>query len=370
MFYEEKYYTYDVETPIVINSKNKKKNSLIKLYKNCIRNYKYTDLEVIIGDFIFSCHKLALQGYCEYFRNLPNDKKQVVLPERIVGAHVFPKIYDWILADKATVEMEGIVELYMAAKFLGITEMLQQCSALLDDPQTTEVNAFFLYLAARNFQQYEIQHLMMKRIVKFFLIVVASKNFVTFSLPEVVELLSQNSIGVHSEIEVLFAGIRWLKYDWDNRIPHFLEIINCVRFNLFSPNQLVQLNIERNRGDGPEINKNSISSLLYDSRVHKVVRATITFITALYTKHRNGPNSISDELMARLSIPCAVPRVWLKDQDNPDYLKLSNLEELYEEFLNYLESLKVARTDNFESFTFVKYPPYCEHLEIFERQWS
>lgn len=370
MFYEEKYYTPDVGKPRIVNSKNRKKNGLIELYKQFILSYKYTDLEVIIGDFIFSCHKLALQCYCKYFRDLEYNKKHVILPERFVGAHVFPKIYDWILSDKASVQREGVVELYMAAKFLGIKEMKQQICALLDDPHTTEVNAFLLYLKARSLHQHLIQNLMIKRIVKFFLIVVASKEFVCLSLPEVVKFLSLNSVGVHSEIEILFAGIRWIKYDWDNRAAHFLDIINCVRFNLFAPNQLVQLNIERNRGDGPEINKNSISSLLYDARVHRVIRATITYITALYTQQRDGPDAISDELMARIMIPCNMPRIWLKNQDNPDYMNLSKLEELYEEFLNYLESLKVARTDYYESFTFVKHPPYCEHLEMFERHWS
>lgn len=44
-----------------------------------------------------------------------------------------------------------------------------------------------------------------------------------------------------SEIEVLMAGVRWLYGDWENRSHLAVDVMQCVRFGLISPWQLVDI---------------------------------------------------------------------------------------------------------------------------------
>lgn len=60
-----------------------------------------------------------------------------------------------------------------------------------------------LYLEARTLGLKDVQIAMSSRICKFFLNLVASKEFIDLNVDEVVHFLNSNSIGVHSEIEVI-----------------------------------------------------------------------------------------------------------------------------------------------------------------------
>lgn len=51
-------------------------------------------------------------------------------------------------------------------------------------------------------------------------------------------------------MEVLMSAVRWLKYDWENRIQHLVKVMSCIRFGLIAPWQLVD--IKRNP-ENPEL---------------------------------------------------------------------------------------------------------------------
>lgn len=65
-----------------------------------------------------------------------------------------------------------------------------------------------LYLEARALGLKDVQIAMSNRVCKFFLNLVASKDFLDLNVDEVVHFLISNSIGVHTEIEVNSLGLR------------------------------------------------------------------------------------------------------------------------------------------------------------------
>lgn len=178
-----------------------RKESLIRLLKTMIDNYIKTDVVIRIGDKSFNCHMMVLQCYSSFFMSIDN-KEIIYLPPSKVSQEAFVMIYDWMLSPEPKVQREGIIQLFIAAQFLKIKALVDQCWVCLDDERFCEDAAFLLYLKAREFKLELIMDLMMSRISKFFLIWVASKEFLDLDVKEVCTLLKSNSLGVNSESEV------------------------------------------------------------------------------------------------------------------------------------------------------------------------
>lgn len=218
-----------------------RKKSLIALLKVMIDNYVNTDVVISIGDRSFNCHLMVLQCYSRFFMSRTNEDK-IYLPPNKVSPTAFVMVYDWMLTSEPKVHREGLLQLFIAAQFLQIDSLIDQCWVCLDDyDRFREDAAFLLYVEAREYKLQLIMDLMFTRICKFFIILVASKEFVELDCKEVSTLLKSNSIGVNSESEVLMVAVRWLNYDWNNRQKSMLEIIECVRFGLMPPWFLVDL---------------------------------------------------------------------------------------------------------------------------------
>lgn len=179
-----------------------RKKNLISLLKVMIENYVNTDVVISIGDKSFNCHLMVLQCYSHFFMSMSNENI-IYLPPNKVSQEAFVMIYDWMLSPEPKVQREGLLQLFTAAQFLKINALVDQCWVCLDDDERfREDAAFLLYVEARQFKLQLIMDLMLTRICKFFLILVASKEFVELDCKEVCTLLKSNSIGVNSESEV------------------------------------------------------------------------------------------------------------------------------------------------------------------------
>lgn len=179
------------------------KTDLFELLRQMIMSFEKTNVQIRIADTTFNCHMLVLQCYSEFFKNL-NGEQQIVLPAEKVTPQAFYKVYEWMLTSQPIVQREGILELFNAAHFLKIRGLVAQCWVCLDDDvRFCEDAAFLLYLEARALDQDElIQRLMLKRVNKFFLTLVASKEFLDFEVDELCSLLSSNTICVNAEMDV------------------------------------------------------------------------------------------------------------------------------------------------------------------------
>lgn len=81
------------------------------------------------------------------------------------------------------------------------TELEEQCWAFVDCEELfIEDTAFILYLEAKKFGISAIMELMIPRIMKFFLTLVSSKDFLELQLDELFVLLSSNYISVHRSV--------------------------------------------------------------------------------------------------------------------------------------------------------------------------
>lgn len=230
------------------------KSDVLKLIDQKITNFDKTDVKVLIGEQIFNCHKILLDCYSGYFDAITLKSPEIILPADKINPKTFIKIYEWMLAsDDHKLERSGIMELYAAAKFLRIKELtyhLYVCFGNLDC--FNEDTAFVLYWEARMLNESLIQELMLPRIQKFFLTVVATTEYLEMTCPEICSFLTLNTIGVRKESDVFYSAMTWLNDNWDDREKYVLDVMKCVRFNLMSPWELTEL---RNDNKSLEVQK-------------------------------------------------------------------------------------------------------------------
>lgn len=214
----------------------------LSLIDQRLKSFLKPDIQVRIGDTHFDCHSLLLQCYSELFEDLDNERA-VILPQEKVTPEAFQIIYAWMLAPKADIKREHFVEVFVAAEYLRVKHLINQCWICMDSIEAlVEDRAFLLYIEAKRFQQTILQNMLLKRICKFFLPLVASREFVQLPLGDLSILLKSSYIGVFTEADVFYAACIWLLEDWENRQVHVKEVMNFVRFVLIRPSLLAQLN--------------------------------------------------------------------------------------------------------------------------------
>ncbi|KAK2583127.1 hypothetical protein KPH14_009152 [Odynerus spinipes] len=242
-----------------------------------ITNYKNADCIVRIDQDEFHCHLLVLQSYSTFFDE--KNSKDIDLTGSNVTSRAFSIIYDWMISPTSEschlLRRDNILEIFMAAQYLGVKELEEQCWAFIDNDELfTEDTAFLLYMEAKKIDNTAVMELMVPRIMKFFLMLVSTKDFLELSVDELCLLLKSNYICVNSEMEVLMSAVRWLMHDWNNRKQYMLEVLKCVRFGLIAPWQLVD--VKRNP-ENPEF-----MELMSYPEIQKMVDDGLAFVIIKY----------------------------------------------------------------------------------------
>lgn len=366
MDYEERYYVSKNRRSVC---KFPNQGELFEVCKDMIKDFQHCNLEILIDEVIFNCHLLILQCYSNFFQKYETNTKRIVLGRKNVSVSTLVRIYDWILTPAPAVRRDHIIDLYMAAQYLEIDELEMHCWTYMDDEERfTEETAFYLYKEAREMNHSLIKNLMVQRICKFFLTLVSSLDFLELEYDEVCELLTMSTIGVNSEIEILFAGFRWVNHDWQRRNKFIYDIISCVRFTLMSPMQLVQLsmaalsNTPLRRSDRKAMSKlmatnnstkkaniRTITKIIQMPAVQDLIRNASIYVTTVCWQNRSGLVSDNRSLMRKIGLIPPIPRVWLHHNG----VQVCNCHDIifisYESYLDYLVMLRNAPTDYYKS---------------------
>ncbi|XP_039480152.1 actin-binding protein IPP-like isoform X1 [Drosophila santomea] len=191
---------------------------------------------VYVGNYKFRCHLQVLQAHSRFFQDLPDAAVTANLASDMVTPTAFHVIYNWMLDLERCPQADCfLVELYSAAFYLKIDELVEYAFACFNESTVCGSLAFELFREAQRFAIHTFQQLMLSRIELFFLPLVASKDFVELDINWVQDLLSVQSLGVNSEIEIFMSAVRWLSHDWSGRKVHMERIMGCVRFRLLPP---------------------------------------------------------------------------------------------------------------------------------------
>lgn len=315
-----------------------------------LQTREFCDTLVCIGDNRFPCHMVVLKNYSLYFKYLDECsqgyQEKIELPEKEVSAVAFQTIYEWMLQDDATVSRKNFVEVLKAVSFLKVHQMKEQFWSCIDNLNLfNERSAFTLYLEAKKIDFPLIKTIMLSRISKVFLTVVASKEFLELTFNELKDLLKSNNIAVNSELDVLHSVIRWLQFNWDARRNHTLDLLKCVRFSRIQSWQIVEMK-----------SKNcptAIQHIFKQPEITTYLDEALTFISMKFYEEESNQNvekpdnynweTMPGELSFKfLNIKEQTARKLVRDPlwDNFKFEKNANIYENYCNFKKYLHLIR------------------------------
>ncbi|KAJ2952957.1 hypothetical protein O0L34_g7330 [Tuta absoluta] len=317
-----------------------KKQDLFQEFYRRIHNYTNTDTIIHIGDEEFHCHRIVLQIYSSFFDKNPH--REVELPLNQVTPDAFQTIYEWMIFSgpdsNKGLKRDNVLELFCASQYLSIKDLEEQCwSFIVNEHLFTEDTAFALFRQARAKGMTPVMDLMIPRVMKFFLPLVASTDFLDLEADEILILLKSNYICVTSEIEVLMAGVRWLYGDWQARRCHAVDVMRCVRFGLISPWQLVD--IKRNPDNA------EILEIVNETEVQQMVDDGLAYVIIKYWYGNNSKNYYHWLDVLGLSEPAE--RNWIGEETN---------HVTYKDFLKYLEQFMVPKEQMFQQMAIMQPP--------------
>ncbi|GBP42881.1 Kelch-like protein 17 [Eumeta japonica] len=317
-----------------------KKQDLYQEFYRRIHKFINTDTVVHIGNERFNCHRIVLQIYSSYFDSHP--KREIELPSSNITPAAFKAIYEWMTLNGADccriLRRRNILDLFTAAQFLAIKDLEEQCwSFMSNDSLFTEDTAFALLREAKAKEISSVVELMVPRVMRFFLPLVASSDYLELKMEEILILLTSNYICVTSELEVLMAGVRWLYGDWNSRREHVADVMRCVRFGLISPWQLVDL--KRN----PE--NAEILEIVNTPEVQEMIDDGLAYVIIKYWYGNDSKNY--QHWIDVLGLKEPAERNWIGEEKN---------HMTHVEFLKYLDQFRMPKDQMYQKMAMMQLP--------------
>lgn len=301
--------------------------SFLTCMEKSFKDHQNTDTKVVVGHETFHCHMMVLKCYSEYFEKLEKnqnlDSQSLILPEDQVSTIAFHNVYDWMLSDEYSLPRFHFAELYKAVNFLKIHELKSQIMCYIDDKGLIgERTALSIYLEAKEADEKSLQGLMLNKISKIFLTFIASWEYLMLESSEVQAFFKSNRLGVNSELDMLFASIRWLQHEWPQRKVYVSSIMKLVRWELIQSWQLVELK------NFPK----ELEQIFKITEVQEMIDKALFFISLQCSDSSAGDGDKLPEILSRLIIN---DQMW----NEFEFERNPNFYQNYRNFCKYLNQL-------------------------------
>ncbi|KAH8417803.1 hypothetical protein KR222_006044, partial [Zaprionus bogoriensis] len=313
-----------------------------------IQKHLEADVKIIVQDQVFECQLPLLQTASKFFKSVEPGSEIVIRSDDVTQLG-FAKAYDWCLHGDKVPERQHIVEMYLAARYLNIMQLLENLWYMFESAELfDEGHAFLLYLEALPFNARSLQLLLLSRVRRFFLSAVCTMEFMMLQPQHVCDMLDSSVVGVNSEMEILMIALRWLFFNWEQRRQHVVAIMRAVRFHLMPSWYLVSLKAKQSHALLQEIYEQPavlelINAGLSFSVTRHFVEEASTLQHALNMQNKMDREWIIDERAAHHHLYKCPNWKFLDGEVFNEYLK-----RVVEAGPQFYESLKKREHDNFK----------------------
>lgn len=188
---------------------------------------------ICIGTATFWCIPQLLRMHSSYFFHELRTENNFQAGQDL-WATGFRAAYDWMRLQAPLNEDSPparIVELLHTAQQLGMDTLELLCHEYLCTDRFREKAAYEVYLRARPYPEFHsLRQLMLQRIGFHFLALVGSYEYLEMPADDLQTMLQEDSLGVNSEVEVLYGLMRWMATDTARRAKLLPRLLRCVRF--------------------------------------------------------------------------------------------------------------------------------------------
>ncbi|XP_072541164.1 kelch-like protein 41a [Salminus brasiliensis] len=207
--------------------------------KELLRENKFIDCVLKVGDRSLPCHKLILAACSPYFRELSfsEDSKETSSSKEVVLENVDPAIMDMIVNYLYSAEIditdENVQDIFAVANRFQIPSVFTACVNYLQKNLSLGnclaifrmglvLNCPRLAMAARDY------------IAERFETLAKEADFLEFNPPELFAIIGGDALNVEKEEVVFELLMKWVKKDQENRVKFLGDAFEHIRFRLLS----------------------------------------------------------------------------------------------------------------------------------------
>ena len=210
----------------------------------------FCDVNIIVGDQQFPAHKAVLSSTSDYFQGMfTSGFQESVMSEVTVPGtkESFSQILDFAYTGHFTLSLQTVTEILKMACYMVLTDAVELCAEYLIvvKNQLTIEDCFEIWSIASNHSSLsDVEQLYRSHLMQNFSKCVESKTFLeNSSASNWMDFLSDEEIESDDMMEehVLQAVLMWLKFDWDQRRVHAVDLIKKTRLGLVPIEQLKEI---------------------------------------------------------------------------------------------------------------------------------
>ncbi|CAH8488915.1 unnamed protein product [Schistosoma turkestanicum] len=181
-----------------------------------------------------SVMELARQSiYFERVLKYHSGKRNIQLPEFLKAG--FPSIVEFIRAGATEINSDNVYSIFIAADFLLIPRLKEQCANLLKQIATTDFStAIDIWSNCKSFYWPELGNMAYQVILDNFENIWHTSEFEELSANDIRQILHEDTLNCKNELNVFHAIVQWISRDFETRIQYILELLLCIRIGLLS----------------------------------------------------------------------------------------------------------------------------------------
>ncbi len=207
----------------------------------------FCDVNIIVGDQRFPAHKAVLSSTSDYFQGMFSSgfQESTMSEVTIPGTEEsFAQILDFAYTGHFTLSLQTVTDILKMACYMMLTDAVELCAEYLIDVknQLTIEDCFEIWSIARNHNDLsDVAQLYRSQLIQNFTKCVESRTFLeNSSANDWMDFLSDEEIESDDVMEehILQAVLMWLKFDWEQRKVHAVNLLKKTRLGLVPVEQL------------------------------------------------------------------------------------------------------------------------------------
>ncbi|XP_046325782.1 kelch-like protein 8 isoform X2 [Haliotis rufescens] len=213
--------------------------TLLEFYENG----QLCDVEIIVGERSFKCHRTVLACASLYFRAMfmseMAESKQETVTIHDIDAHAMEKLIQFAYTSKITLTIDTVQQLLYASSILQMEAVAQACCDFMKT-QLTPSNCIDVHNFAEQHNRVELMKTATDYLLSHFLEVVEGGEFKVMNKKLLEKLISSFDLNVENEVQVYEAVINWVKNDLETRSEFLPSLLEHVKLPLVSATYLME----------------------------------------------------------------------------------------------------------------------------------
>jgi hypothetical protein len=202
---------------------------------------QHSDIDIVIGERTFPCHKVILCAMSPYFEAMfyhdMRENRDGVVKLHDIDEDIFEKILEFLYTGKDVVSEENAEKIFRAASLMQIPCLQATCEDFLLT-QVSPDNCIGIWKIAQAHNCEKLKQTSFLFILENFQVIATTEEFLHLELDELIGIIGSDLLNTQSEELVCDMAMEWINHDKEYRQANAGAILEVLRLPLLSPNYL------------------------------------------------------------------------------------------------------------------------------------